>query len=187
MPAVDISSVSASCSWVQAQLARKTQTFKLSDARSAATGASQFSRTARLPSGAAVRCSVRLDNIVMLSALCRPRQERAQNLLKHERSTVSLKLSVSDSAVNPICLVLQALNLLERTVCQVSLNKLNGHNPSRIVERVYLDAVRVLPIAIALGLIPSLQLLKCVHVVKGPSGLTFAITRTHAVRSANEC
>jgi hypothetical protein len=56
--------------------------------------------------------------------------------------------------MNPIRLVLQSLNLSEWTTRKLGIGKLNGHAPSWIVEGVNLDAVRVLPIAVALRLIP---------------------------------
>jgi hypothetical protein len=74
--------------------------------------------------------------------------------------------------MNPISLMLQALNLGKRLLCQIGVREVDGDAPAWIVERANLDTVSVLPVTIALRVIPFLQLLKRVHVVNVSSGLT---------------
>ena len=63
---------------------------------------------------------------------------------------MSLKLVVTDSAMNPICLVLQTLNLGKWSVCKLGVSKLNTDSPARIVECANLNTITMLPVTIAL-------------------------------------
>jgi hypothetical protein len=61
-------------------------------------------------------------------------------------------------------LVLQPLNGSEWLLCQRSVHEVDADTPPGIVECANLNAIAVLPIAVALRVIPSLQILKRVHV-----------------------
>src|ERR1041384_5333079 len=79
---------------------------------------------------------------------------------------MALELSFPNATTNPTCLVLQTLDLGENLVCKRSRCEIYSNTPSGIVEGADFNAVCMLPFAIAIRLIPLLQLLECVHRTK---------------------
>jgi len=69
---------------------------------------------------------------------------------------VSLKLVVTDSTMNPIRLVLQTLNLGKWSLSKLGVGKVNSHSPTRIIEGANLNAKTMLPVTVALRMIPPL-------------------------------
>src|SRR5450631_2501581 len=79
---------------------------------------------------------------------------------------MALKLAFSNATKDPICLVLQTLYFGESLSRKRSRYEIDSNTLSGIVEGADFNTVCMLPFAIAMGLIPLLQLLESAHHAK---------------------
>src|SRR5204863_3832382 len=97
-----------------------------------------------------------------------PIKEGSEHRLKHRRASVGFEMTVRHVALHPISVGIEIRDRLKRARLEVRAPEVNSHPPPRIVERTDVNPVGVLPFAVALAEVPTLELCQNTHETPRP-------------------